>query len=405
MSADQAFRIAYCTIASANYLARVQTFLASLRAQQPAARLHILLCEDEETCRRVAAQAGYPFLTPAEVCPQHWREMAFQYDVIEFNTAMKPFLLDHLLDQGFDGVLYFDPDIAIYAPLDEIETALAAHDVVLTPHACHPVPDDGRTPAMADYLRAGQFNLGFIGIRGTANGRAMLAWWKTVCRDRCLFDPTHRLFVDQFWAAAFASFAERLCVFRHPGANVAYWNLFQRRLEGQAGRWTVDGAALLFFHFSGLDEDDLGRVSRYQNRVVAPPGSPLRRLLQEYVEELGRQPWRRFAREPYSLGRYADGSPVMAEERRKYLMLSTQDKRRLGDPFAAPARIRAIVRVTVGGTTRSHLAHVRLERSWRYAALLRDEFMEKLRTRGLWATLRLAVRFLGRKLVGLVRLR
>lgn len=404
MSAAHDFRIAYCTIASANYLARVQTFVSSLRAQQPAAQIHILLCEDEATCRRIAADAGFPFLAPAEVCPQHWREMAFQYDVIEFNTAIKPFLLEYLLDRGFDGALYFDPDIAVYSPLDEIERALAANDVVLTPHACHPVPDDGCTPAMADYIRAGQFNLGFIGIAGSTNGRAMLAWWQTVCRDRCIFDPAHRLFVDQFWAAAFASFAERLCVFRHPGANVAYWNLFQRRFDGQDGRWTVDGGPLLFFHFSGLAEDDLGRVSRYQNRVVASPGSPLLRLLREYVEEVGRQPWLRFAQEPYSLGRYADGSVVKAEERRKYLTLSAQDKRRLGDPFAEPARIRAIVSVTFQGTARSHLANIRLERYWRYAGLLRDEFMEKLRTRGLWATLRLSLRFLARKLSRLMRI-
>lgn len=60
MSAAHDFRIAYCTIASANYLARVQTFVSSLRVQQPAARIHILLCEDEATCRRIGAEAGHP---------------------------------------------------------------------------------------------------------------------------------------------------------------------------------------------------------------------------------------------------------------------------------------------------------------------------------------------------------
>lgn len=395
-----AFKTAYCTIASANYLPRVQVFLDSLRAHQPGAQVFVLLCETEEVCRRIAGETGFQFLSPAETCPEHWQEMAFQYDVIEFNTAMKPFLLEALLDKGFDGVIYFDPDISIYSSLESLEQALASHDVVLTPHACHPVQDDGCTPAMADYLRAGQFNLGFIGMAGSLNGRAMLAWWQQVCRDRCVFDPSYRLFVDQFWAAAFASFADRLCVLRDSGANVAYWNLFQRQLEISEAGWRVDGKPLLFFHFSGLAEDDLGKVSRYQNRVSAPLASPLRRLLQEYVERVHRQSWCAYRAETYSFSRYVDGTLIDPLARRKYLMLSQADKVRLGDPFRAAERVDNIVCVTVRGTTRSHLSRIRFERYWRMLHLVGQEFVDKLRTRGVWATLKLSVRFVARKLPG-----
>ncbi|HRA80799.1 MAG TPA: hypothetical protein PL024_04780 [Thauera sp.] len=396
-------RLAYCTIASANYLPRVQVFLRALSAHQPDAEAFVLLCETEEVCRRIADETSFPFLSPAAICPEHWMEMAFQYDVIEFNTAMKPFLLDALLDKGFDGVFYFDPDISIYSSLEPLEHALASHDVVLTPHACHPVPEDGCVPAMADYLRAGQFNLGFVGMAGSANGRTMLAWWKAVCRDRCIFDPTYRLFVDQFWAAAFASFAERLCVFRHPGANVAYWNLFQRGLECGDTGWRVDGEALLFFHFSGLASEDLTRVSRYQNRVSAPQGSPLHRILTGYAEDVAHQSWGRYRQEPYSFGFFADGSPVETESRRKYLSLSRMDKQGLGNPFEKQKEIRSIVRVVMKGTERSHLARVRYERYWRMLGLVWQEFREKLRTRGPWATFKLIARFVFRKITDLVR--
>ena len=252
-------RLAYCTIASANYLPRVQVFLRALSAHQPDAEAFVLLCETEEVCRRIADETSFPFLSPAAICPEHWMEMAFQYDVIEFNTAMKPFLLDALLDKGFDGVFYFDPDISIYSSLEPLEHALASHDVVLTPHACHPVPEDGCVPAMADYLRAGQFNLGFVGMAGSANGRTMLAWWKAVCRDRCIFDPTYRLFVDQFWAAAFASFAERLCVLP-PRCERCLLELVSagagvRRYGMARGR---GGAPILPFQRTGLGGSDPG---------------------------------------------------------------------------------------------------------------------------------------------------
>jgi hypothetical protein len=403
MTRTDRFRVAYCTIASANYLPRVQVFLESLYAQQPHAEAFVLLCETEAVCRRIADETGFPFITPAAVCREYWIEMSFQYDVIEFNTALKPFLLEVLLDWGFDGAVYFDPDIAIYAPLDDIEEALSDHDVVLTPHACHPVPDDGCTPAMADYLRAGQFNLGFIGMAGSTNGRAMLRWWQEVCRDRCVFDPGYRLFVDQFWAAAFASFAERLCVFRHPGANVAYWNLFQRRLEEDKAAWRVDSGPLLFFHFSGLASEDLTRVSRYQNRVTATPGSPLHRLLTAYAEDVARQPWGCFRQETYSFGYFADGTTIEPELRRKYLTLSRLDKQRLGNPFEKQAEIRSIVMIVMKGAERSYLARVRYERYWRMLGLIWQEFRNKLRTRGPWATFKLVVRFLFRKITGLAK--
>lgn len=399
MNRDVTGRMAYCTIASANYLARVQVFVDSLKHCQPDADIFVLMCESEEVCRRIREETGFAFLSPAEVCPRDWQIMAFQYDIIEMNTALKPFLLDALLDRGYAGAFYFDPDIAVYSGLAELETALACHDVVLTPHACHPVPDDGCTPAMADYLRAGQFNLGFVGIAGSANGRAMLDWWKQVCIDRCIFDPGYRFFVDQFWAAAFASFAERLCVLRHPGANVAYWNLFQREVaKAQDNTWRVDGQPLLFFHFSGLSTEDLSKVSRYQNRVSAPPGSALYQLLKSYVDAMGRQGWKVYSGEPYSFACFADGEAISPASRRNYLLLSSLDKQRLGDPFHARRQIQGIVRVSMHGTQRSYLARVRFERYWRYIQLIGQEFTEKLRTRGLLATIRLALRLLARQL-------
>ncbi|MEW6676861.1 MAG: hypothetical protein AB1421_02980 [Pseudomonadota bacterium] len=399
MKGDEGFRIAYCTIASANYLARVQYFVHTLQQNQLGAKVFVLLCEADAVRERITSETGFPFLSPQQILPPDWREMAFQYGIIEFNTAVKPFLMEYILDQGFNGVFYFDPDIAIYSQLGELEEALRTHDVVLTPHACHPVPDDGLSPAMADYLRAGQFNLGFIGMAGSKNGRNMLAWWKSVCRDRCIFDSSYRFFVDQFWAAAFASFAERLYVFRHPGANVAYWNLFQRDISRPGSRWEVDDHPLLFFHFSGLATDNLTRVSRYQNRVTAAVGSPLHQLLTDYVQAIRQQPWGCYGAEPYSFACYCDGTPVAADERRNYLMLSWPDKKKLADPFSSPERVRAIVSISINGDMRSYLARIRLERYIRTAQFLGHELREKLRSRGMVKTMHLAIRFAWRKLM------
>src|SRR5262245_43386262 len=93
-------KIAYCTIASANYLSRVEVLKTSLQEHKPDAPSYVLLCEHPDVCRSLAAETGYPFIAVDEVCP-HWLHMAFYYDIIESNTAFKPFLLQFLLDQGY----------------------------------------------------------------------------------------------------------------------------------------------------------------------------------------------------------------------------------------------------------------------------------------------------------------
>jgi hypothetical protein len=80
---------------------------------------------------------------------------------------------------------------------------------------------DGLRPGIDDTIRAGVYNLGFIGISGSDEARRALRWWRGVCRDYCYFGADHRYFVDQFWAAALPAFIQRFHCLRDPGCNVS----------------------------------------------------------------------------------------------------------------------------------------------------------------------------------------
>ena len=137
--------------------------------------------------------------------------MAFRYDVMELNTAVKPFVLAHLLfERGIDRVLYLDPDILVLSTLDPVFRELDACSIVLTPHATRPY-QDAKQPDEISLLRTGAYNLGFIGVAKTEESRAMLNWWQERCREHCVVQPEDGLFVDQKWIDLVPGF--------HPGTR------------------------------------------------------------------------------------------------------------------------------------------------------------------------------------------
>jgi hypothetical protein len=106
---------------------------------------------------------------------------AFRYDAMEFNTALKPFMLLRLFRQGHHAVLYLDPDTQIFAPLDGVRQALDhGASFVLAPHLLQPAEGDSQPDDVA-IMCAGIYNLGFLGVGATPETAPILQWWAAVC--------------------------------------------------------------------------------------------------------------------------------------------------------------------------------------------------------------------------------
>jgi hypothetical protein len=179
-------------------------------------------------------------------------------------------------------VFYFDPDIEIFAPPLPVINALDSADVALTPHTTEPIPLDGELPSEITLLRAGAYNLGFIGVRDSAAGFAMLDWWCERLERLCVNDVGAGLFVDQKWIDLVPGLVEKVAIVRHRGCNVGYWNLHSRKLDPADPHRLVDGTPLIFFHYSGYDVREPGRLSKHQSRIVLEHEPGLCELLNEY---------------------------------------------------------------------------------------------------------------------------
>lgn len=309
-------KLCFATIVAPNYLTYARVLGDSLACFAREAEFHVLVVNRPQP-EVVAAvnDAGLQATYATDLGLPDFEHLAYKYDLVELNTALKPTFLKSLFARGFDRVVYLDPDICLYGPLLPICEALEQAEIVLIPHSLSPAMD-GLRPSDIDFLRTGTFNLGFLGLRGGSQAFALLDWWEKRCLSHGFNDPGFGTFVDQKWMDLAPCYFDAVYILKHVGCNVAYWNLHEREVQTDAGHYLVNGAPLVFFHFSGVDPSDPQILSRHQNRHALVPGTALAELVREYCGRLLAAGHGKWLDLPYSFACLDDGTPITAPMRR-----------------------------------------------------------------------------------------
>ena len=315
------------TSANLAYLPQALVLLESLRASNPGCRLVLVLVDerpnDEVTLRLL--DSFDEVIVARDLFGPGFARWIFGHDVVEACTAVKGRALQVLLDRG--DVVYLDPDMAVFGPLDEFFSELEPVSVLLTPHVMRPEPAGSHHVGNElSALRHGAYNFGMYGVTATVEGRAFADWWTGRLEEYCIDDPASGLFTDQRWGDLIPSLFPSASICRHPGVNVASWNLHQRPFTmSAAGDYLVDGHPLVSYHFTKSRDVGL-RISRTKmddNPLVAD-------LWRWYLERLevhtASVPVRRWA-----YADSADGVPIDRERRR--LFRSRWGMPHLPDPF------------------------------------------------------------------------
>lgn len=303
-----ASRTCVFTIVSRNYLHYALNLMVSVSEHMPGTRRAIVLCDASDDLP--ALPDGIKMLTIDQLGIPNLDRLVYQYTILELNTAIKPFAFSQILAAGdCDSVVYFDPDIQLFSSGTPLLQRLHRADVVLTPHLTAPL-DDERHPSDLSILQSGTYNLGFLAVRRCTDVMTMLSWWQRKLMRDCVVDIPRGLFTDQKWMDLIPGFVQATHVERHPGWNVAYWNLLHRPVSREHGRYLVSGQPLFFFHFSGYDPRS-GAISKHQDRFTLDKcGDAVQALFAQYLERLEGHGRARFAAMPYSFARLADGTPL-----------------------------------------------------------------------------------------------
>ncbi len=296
-----------CTIIARNYVAHARVLARSFAEHHPGGTCTVLAVDEFAGYLDPAAEP-FELIGIEEIGLPDPERMAAGYDVTEFSTAVKPWLLRHLLARdGVDSITYLDPDILVADSIERIAELVAAHEIVLTPHFNAPLPRDGHRPSEEDILIAGAYNLGFVSLAAGPTAERLLDWWSERLREQCVVDPCNGLFVDQRWIDLVPGFWPQLCILRDPEFNVAYWNLPTRKLERSGKGYLVDGRPLRFFHFSGFDPLRPEAFSKHQDRIEVAELPALRAICDDYAARLLRNGYEEARTWSYGWGSLPNG--------------------------------------------------------------------------------------------------
>ena len=365
----------FFSIVSTNYLAYAKTLFASIRTFYPDSELVLCIVDDPavaqaelgDHCRVLPVRSlGLP----------HADHFFFRYGVMELNTAVKPYVFRWIFEHiasARDGVMYIDPDIQFFRRLDAVEElfdrgALA----VLTPHLTAPLYDD-KTPSELSIMRAGVYNCGFVAIADHPFRKQMIDWWAQRLEFGAFVDPEAGLFTDQKWIDLVPGLFPDVRVLRHPGYNVAYWNLLHRPLAKVGDQYTAAGEPIAFFHFSGIDPHDPTVFSKHQTRFSEADLGPFVPMFRAYINELFANGYDRLAKAPYAFGTMKNGAAIVPEMRqvfRRHFDIGTQ--RPAHDPFGIDPS--AFDKPTDQLPKAAPRISMLLHEVWRRRDLLRDSF-------------------------------
>ncbi|MFL6446312.1 MAG: glycosyltransferase [Bryobacteraceae bacterium] len=304
------------TSAAANYLPKARVLARSVRQIHPDWKIHLVLC-DEPTPRLSDLSHFDSIWNLQDLDIPNLKSWLFQHTLVEASTAVKGFALRKLLGlPDCDHVLYFDPDIVVLSALDGLILEFDRSSILLTPHISEPeTTEQAIVDNELSVLRHGIYNLGFLGVKNSAEGHRFADWWSDRLESFCFDDIPRGLFTDQRWADLVPAYFSEYQVLRDPVYNVCTWNLTHRAVTGSlAEGLLVNGRPVAFYHFSGFDSGAQQRMlDRYGSNMPS-----LYELREWYLESCAQMDKEELSSLPWAYDFFENRERILQTHRKRY---------------------------------------------------------------------------------------
>jgi glycosyltransferase involved in cell wall biosynthesis len=279
------------TVATPDYFAQAKAVILSAAEHNPKLEAFIFLLGEnlkKENFRCPGVKVFF-FDDLVKENPELY-SLAFKLRVFNLCCALKPFFAEQLfrLYPSIKKTVYLDADMMVFSEMSEVFDRLSQASVVLTPHVLDPSKtlNDGFMPSEGRILSSGSFNMGFFAVSRTEEGLHFLRWWRQRTFFKCIRNFSEGYFDDQKWIDLVPGLFPNSHILKHPGYNVAYWNLHERTVTREQEGYRVNSEKLVIYHFSGWNIAQPYILSAHQNRFQLSENPVLKSVFYIYLQTL-----------------------------------------------------------------------------------------------------------------------
>jgi len=180
----------------------------------------------------------------------------------EYIVTMKPFLPEYIFNKfGEEKLVFTDSDIAFWNHPSEIFDELDSCSFLAKSHEIEP------------RRSAGRFNVGLLGYKDDENCREWLKWWQERCIEWCQWRAHKGKFAEQGYLNILHDKPSKFKGFlstKHPGINLAPWNMSKHKVSMVDGKLKADGQNLICYHYH---EFEVRGNDYHTTGWKLPPGS------------------------------------------------------------------------------------------------------------------------------------
>jgi hypothetical protein len=248
----------FCTLFDSGYLLKGLAMIRSLSRHCPSMKIHVL-CMDVQT-KYILESMALPYvncITLAEVENEVLLKAKADRGVAEYcwtlSSGFTSYVMEHFPE--IDFLTYVDADLLFYSDVQPLFDEIADASIAIIEHRF--------TERLKDREVNGRFCVEWVSFRRDEQGMACLTRWRDQCLEWCYYRLEGGKMGDQKYLDEWPDRYTKCYILMHPGAGIAPWNYAQYRFgRDSQGCITVDGAALIFYHFHQFQLLDNGRFDR-----------------------------------------------------------------------------------------------------------------------------------------------
>jgi hypothetical protein len=242
----------FCTLFNSNYVSRGLVLYQSLVKACPQFHLYIFAFdEDSLQYLRLQQLPHVTVISLTEFEDDELLAIKTTRSAVEYCWTCTPSSILYCLTKyHLSNCTYIDADMFFYSNPDVLIKEAGDASVIIVKHNYTPLYDQAVT--------TGIFCVEFMYFKNTAEGLAVLTWWRQACNNWCYARLEDGKFGDQKYLDEWPQKFKGVHVLLNPGGGVAPWNIQQFNVTANGENLFIGYKKntaqypVVFFHFHGL---------------------------------------------------------------------------------------------------------------------------------------------------------